>query len=61
MKHSALTKFAKKDPIDLSKSSYDCSLSQTHSTTPKSMKVFDRSEILSPGVNNPSTPTKSFD
>jgi hypothetical protein len=43
MKHSALTRFVKKDPIDLSKSSYDCSLSQTHSTTPKSMKVCDRS------------------
>jgi hypothetical protein len=43
MKHSVLTRFVKKDPVDLSKSSYDCSLSQTHSTTPKSMKVCDRS------------------
>lgn len=55
-----MTRLIKKDTVDLSKSSYDNSFSKTYSTTPKSNNCFDKSVILSPGVDNPSTPTKSF-
>jgi hypothetical protein len=43
MKHSTLTRFIKKDTIDLSKSSYDESMSQALSKTPKSMNTIEKS------------------
>jgi len=61
LKHSTLTRFVKKDTVDLSKSSYDGSVSQTHSMTPKSTNTFDKVKAMTPRLDDPSTPTKSFD